>query len=270
MLLDSLVDDAAVFPPGNATMPSAVDGYLRYSGTSAVAVLGRFLCPASRLPECAADLADDIRLAVGVVADTGARGIGPALDFAARTHRLVVQAVEVALPADAKDIRTASSELVALLPVVDTYVEVPRKEGWREALDVLAEHGRYAKLRTGGAAGTVPPAAGVAAFITACIERSLPFKCTAGLHHAVRWQDPTLGWHHGFVNLLAAVHAALSDGSSGAVVDALELTRTDALLAALPQTDDERKAVRAVFHGFGSCNINDPITDLQRLGLLPS
>lgn len=269
MLIDSLVDDAAVFPPGNATMPTAVHAHLRYSGMPAAAAVGRFVCPASRLPECAAELTGDTMLAVAVVADTGARGVEPALDFAARTHRVVAEAVEITLPADAKNLRTAARELVTALPAGDTYVEVPRQEGWRDALDVLTEAGTYAKLRTGGAdASAVPPAAGVAAFVAACVERSLPFKCTAGLHHAVRWQDPTLGWHHGFVNLLAAVHAAVGGGSSSDVVDALEQTRTSELLAALPQTDDERKAVRAIFHGFGSCSVNDPVTDLQRLGLL--
>ena len=39
----------------------------------------------------------------------------------------------------------------------------------------------------------------LAEFMQGCRERKLPFKATAGLHHAVRQGDA-----HGFVNLLAA------------------------------------------------------------------
>lgn len=270
MLLDSLVDDAALFPPGSAAMPSAVHGHLRHSGTPHAAVVGRFVCPASRLPECAAELTGDTRLGVAVVADTGVRRVAAALDFAARTHRLVPQTVEIPLPADASEPTAAARDLVAAVPELPTYVEVPRVDGWRAVLDVLADSGRCAKLRTGGTTPEAfPAAAGVAAFIRGCVERELPFNCTAGLHRALRWQDPALGWNHGFVNVLAAVHAALSGASSSDLVDLLEQTRAEAALAALPQTDEEKKAVRAAWHGFGSCSVHEPVEDLQRLGLLP-
>lgn len=250
-------------------MPSAVHGHLRYSGTRHARLVGRFVCPASRLPECAAELGHEARIGVSIVADTGVAGIDAALDFAARSHKLVPQAVEVPLPADYTKLAEATRSLVDTLPDLPTYVEVPRQDGWRNVLDVLASAGRYAKLRTGGTTpDAFPPAAGVAAFIRGCVERSLPFKCTAGLHHAIRWQDSALGWNHGFVNLLGAVHAALEGASSGDLVDLLEQTNADTAVAALPQTDDEKKAVRAMCHGFGSCSIREPAEDLERLGLL--
>lgn len=270
MLFDGLIDDAAVFPPGNAAMPAAVRAHVRHAGTRYAAVVGRFLCPAVRLPECAAQVTGpDARLGVGVIAGGEPADVDAALDFAARTPALVPQAVEVALPRNVAKPGKAARRMAAALPELPSYVEVARQTGWRDALDALAESRRYAKLRTGGPTPqSIPPAAGVAAFVVGCVERSLPFKCTAGLHRAIRWQDSVLGWHHGFVNVFDAVHAALQGASSSDLVDLLEQTSYDTAVAALPQTDEEKKAVRAAFHGFGSCSIREPAEHLERLGLL--
>ena len=84
-----------------------------------------------------------------------------------------------------------------------------------------------AKFRTGGlAAELFPTPVELAAVICACRDRQLPFKLTAGLHHAVRHNDPETGFtHHGFVNILAATLAAV-DGAE--VVDVAErLAATD-------------------------------------------
>lgn len=270
MLFDALIDDAAVFPPGNAAMPAAVRAHVRHAGTRYAAVVGRFLCPAARLPECAAQVTGpDARLGVGVIAGSEPADVEAALDFVARTPALVPQAVEVALPRDVDKPGRAARRLAAVLPELPSYVEVARQTGWRDALDALAENQRYAKLRTGGPTPKhIPPAAGVAAFIAGCVERSLPFKCTAGLHRAVRWQDPALGWHHGFVNILGAVAAALRGASSDELVDVLEQTSATRAVEALPISTGEIRAVREAFHGFGSCSIVEPVEDLERLGLL--
>ena len=62
------------------------------------------------------------------------------------------------------------------------------------------------KFRTGGlAAELFPTPVELAAVICACRDRELPFKLTAGLHHALRHTDPETGFtHHGFLNVLVA------------------------------------------------------------------
>ena len=55
-LLARLVDDAALFPPGNAAMPDAVREHLAGRAGRRAGVIGLFLCTASRLPELITEL----------------------------------------------------------------------------------------------------------------------------------------------------------------------------------------------------------------------
>ena len=52
-----------------------------------------------------------------------------------------------------------------------------------------------------GSAPSSSPRPSWRATLEACVSRGVPFKCTAGLHHAVRHTDPATGFeHHGFLN----------------------------------------------------------------------
>ena len=65
----------------------------------------------------------------------------------------------------------------------------PTPAGWRRSTSVAARSCRL-KFRTGGVtADAFPTEAEVAAWIAAALDRELPFKCTAGLHNAVRHRD---------------------------------------------------------------------------------
>jgi hypothetical protein len=110
----------------------------------------------------------------------------------------------------------------------------------------------------------------LAAAVDAAVQQDLRFKLTAGLHHAVRHTDPETGFeHHGFLNVILAVHAA--EGGSGVDVAAVLAERDTALVAdSISRLDEaERGRVRARFLSFGTCSVTDPIDDLRRLGLLP-
>ena len=60
------------------------------------------------------------------------------------------------------------------------------------------------KFRTGGVeADQYPQHMTVARWITAALDRETPFKCTAGLHHALPYADEEHGaWHQGFLNVV--------------------------------------------------------------------
>ena len=144
----------------------------------------------------------------------------------------------------------------------------PATPGWLAALDEVAALELRLKFRTGGPEPhLVPSPAALAAQIEAALDRELPFKCTAGLHHAVRRVDPEGGAEHGFLNVLLATRASL-DGED--VVEVLGETDPEALLHRLDAVgDDALVRTRRWFTSFGCCGVEDPRDDLVQLGLLP-
>ena len=161
---------------------------------------------------------------------------------------------------------TATDDLETEWPI---FVELPQTDadhGWLAAADVAAEAGLRLKFRTGGLeAAAFPSAEVLAGWIDAALDRETPFKCTAGLHHAVRHTDPATGFvHHGFLNVLAATRTALDGGDVEAVLSEQD---ADALVAALPDADTLART-RRWFTSFGSCSVSDPRDDLVALGLI--
>jgi hypothetical protein len=273
-LFAGLIDDAALFPPGNAPMQVAVEDHIRHRAAWYAPLVGPFLCPASRLDELAAQVAAPMR--VRLVVDTGAGGIGPAVDTVAADDRLLLRGVEISLtpdsPADAAR-RTVSAFDAALGgPDEDepVYIEPARAPGWRDALEVIAESGYRAKLRTGGVTSdTFPSEVEVAEFVLACLDLGLPFKCTAGLHHAVRHRSSDGVEQHGFLNILAAVATCLDGGDAQAAVEVLHESKGEALAARVRELDDRRATrLRQWFTSYGSCSVREPLEDLIALDLI--
>ncbi len=277
-LFQGLFDDAAVFPPGNLPVAEAVPAHLAHRAAPYADAVGPLLCGAGRLGELAA-AADAVtgsadgtaadgtgpRLRVGLVLPGGSSELGPALTAAAP---FVVAGVELAT----RDAGEAVAALDLLLPPhVPAAVELPREllrgDGLEEVLDVLVDSPYRAKFRTGGVvAGAFPDEAELAGFLTGCAQRGLPYKCTAGLHHAVRHTDPATGFeHHGFLNVLLA--AAETDPKTAAEILA---ERSGAVLAEAVRslTDRQVKVIRNSFTAFGTCSIAEPLDDLAALGLL--
>ena len=265
-----LIDDAAVFPPGSATVPAAVEAHRGYQLAPYAELVGPLLVRASTTVEVleATRAGDD--LSVGLIADEGLSGLVEAISLLFdHDDRATLAQVEIALPAD-HDPGPATRVLLDQLAFSATaYVEVPRT-GWAEALDVLAEDGaERAKYRTGGAtAQAVPNETELAAFIAGCLDRRLAFKLTAGLHRAVR-HTTSEGWEqHGFLNVLAAVTAGLAGAAEADLVHLLA-ERSPARLAGVLASADIA-AVRRSFTSFGCCGVTDPIQDLVALGLIGS
>ncbi|MEU9073420.1 hypothetical protein [Kitasatospora sp. NPDC048538] len=270
-LFHGLFDDAAVFPPGNLPVAEAVPAHRAHRAAWYAEAVGPLLCGAGRLGELAAAVAGgaatagDPPLGVGLVLPGGSAELGPALAAAAPFR---VAGVELAT----RDAAEAVAELDRLLPPdVPAAVELPREllrgDGLDEVLDVLVDSPYRAKFRTGGVVPEAfPDEAELAAFLTGCARRGLPYKCTAGLHHAVRHTDPATGFeHHGFLNVLLA--AQETDPAAAAAVLA---ERDGAVLAKTVRelTDRQVTVIRNSFTAFGTCSIAEPLDDLAALGLL--
>jgi len=271
-LLARLIDDAALFPPGNATMPDAVRGHLEARSGPHAGLVGLFLCPASRLPDLIAELikAKPAKpVALSLVIDTGLGGVPKAVSIVeSRSELLSLRMVEMPASADVDDVWLERvSEFVPedVIRVVEPRRGAPE---WLDGVRKVAEHGCWPKIRCGGLTNEAFPSVDeVADFLAVASTLGVPFKATAGLHHAVRHVNPETGrTHHGFLNLLVATARALCGRD---VREALACTDAAALAdEAKSLSEEAAHAVRGVFASYGSCSLSEPIADMQELGLL--
>jgi hypothetical protein len=278
-LLVGLVDDAAVFPPGSATLTDAVAAHRLHRAAWYADLVGPLLVPATALWEVPALLGPDEVIEVGVIGDMPIPGL-PAV-LAQADPRLRVRQVEAAVAKRGEDPAPGLATLLSLAaairqdrPELQVYAEAPLTWGLFEALDTIAAERPAGvpvapKFRTGGlAAELFPTPVELAAVICACRDRRLPFKLTAGLHHAIRHPDPETGFtHHGFLNIVVAVLVAADGAEVIEVAEILGATDPVPLIEHVrPHRDDERP----LWRGFGSCSMTEPLDDLARLGLVVS
>ena len=274
-LLTALVDDAAVFPPGSAALADAVHAHARHRESWFAPLIGPLLLPIAALPDYAhlqAQLTECKATAIGI----GVIGEPAALDRAIPELPAATRQIESSVAKRGEDPLPGIKRIAALCRTSqkpqEWYCEVPLAWGLMSALDELADLRTEglrvaAKFRTGGlAAELFPSPAELAAVICACRDRDLPFKLTAGLHHAARHTDPETGLvHHGFLNVLVAVLAAADGGDPGELAGIL--ASTDAVPIA-GRAREQLDRPRPLWIGFGSCSVTDPVADLTGLGLL--
>ena len=271
-LVTALFDDAATFPPGDAPMPAAVRGHGDHRRSWYADLVGPFLCATSRVPQLQEALAGASGLdplAIVLVADNGVQGADQATRLLLDDDRVELVGIELALPREGDPVVFARHVLDALAFSVPTAIEIPQVAGWQDALDVLAQDGaERAKFRTGGpTAAHIPTPDRLADLVVAAVERQVPFKLTAGLHHAIRGAESTDGIaHHGFLNLLAGTALALRAGTAPEVAAVLSATDASPVLAVLAESDPT--AVRRSLTSIGTCSIADPVADLLALGML--
>ncbi len=157
------------------------------------------------------------------------------------------------------------------------YCEVSTAE-----LDDVKRAGYLAKVRTGGVKPeAIPSITAVADFIRTCADQRLAFKATAGLHHPVRAEhaltyepDAPRAVMHGFLNVFVAAALAWHGDRNLEPV----LTETDPTAFRFDDrahwrdrslsAEQVRDARTNFAHAFGSCSFEEPVRDLETLGLL--
>ena len=239
-MLDRLIDHAALFPPASMPLDGALEEDRAARESEAAGLIARFVVPARLLAELPEE-----RPALSVVLSSP--------DDATLLTGQAVEAVELALAAPLPGPADLLATHRALEPLgVEIYFELIFDDGWRNdvpaAIGAISALGARVKLRCGGT--YTPSVEQVALVIAACREAGVPFKCTAGLHHAMRRGD-----EHGFLNILAATtmpNARLQEVLAEEDFAALDLDSPD----------------RSLFTSFGSCSWREPVDDLEALGLL--
>ena len=270
-LFEGLVDDAAVFPPGNAPLEEAVRLHREHKRSGYAAFVGPLLVPASAAGDLLALAAQGDPLRVSVIGRPGT----DAADVAAAVGRLCaagtvdVVGAEVAWTPQWRDAGIDAGALT---------LEVPRGEAQVDAVADVAKDASdsvtlQAKFRTGATdTWPWPDEQELAGFIRTAIDHDLGFKLTGGLHHAVRTtvsDDPLQPEHHGLLNVLSAVRWALNGEDVDELVPLLA-ERNPAVL--VPQVTRmsvaDASIVRAFFTAYGCCRVTDPIGELTALNLI--
>jgi len=271
-LFEGLFDDAALFPPESLRMPDAVRGHAGHRLSWYADMVGPFVCNAPRLrpldhqaAQCALAPID-----VAVVVPGGIDAVAQALDIIATCERLKLAALEVPV-----GYRRIPDVLRALAPLtrrqVPVFVEIPAARVTEDAVHELNALGLRLKLRTGSTTvDAFCPESVLAAPIVLCAAERLAFKCTAGLHHAVRHRHfSTLLEHHGFLNIALAARVAASTGSVATTAAVLaERDSQEVLRRVVELSSADVTAIRALFGSFGTCSIVDPIAELTAMGLV--
>jgi len=293
-LLTSLVDYAGLFPPAQLQMRGALPQYAAHRTGPHAWLVGRFVLPLAQIEEFehvfhdlpAADRATAWPLAVlgGRSLDADARRI---VEFNKKHGDEGRQDARI----EAFDLKVHSLEDVAraadlVAEPSEVYFEIPVDADPRDRLAAVAAVGGRAKVRTGGVSAEMfPSVPDLARFLRTCAADHVPFKATAGLHHALRSAHlltpedkgaPVM--MHGFLNLLVAsvlayadrvgadlVEAVLSEESASAFVfDAGGITVHGRRLTC----EDIAVTRRRFALSYGSCSLDQPVEDLTRLGLL--
>ncbi|HEY7045527.1 MAG TPA: hypothetical protein VH419_17785 [Nocardioidaceae bacterium] len=256
LLFHDLLDDAAMFPPGNADATTALTRHLGYRSGFMDAFVGPLLVHVDRWQDVVAAHAaiGSPPLEVVVIGGTEVHGAVPGLHV-----------VGFELPAH-------GLPLPQVAPGLGVACELRADETGLSLLGAIADApGHVGKFRTGGTTpDAFPDEPTLARVVVAAALADAPMKYTAGLHHAVRFRDEESGFeHHGFLNLLAATHAALLGGTEAEVAKLLG-QRDGAVLAETVRSwsAQDVAGVRRAFVSFGCCGVEDPVRDLADLGLV--
>jgi len=286
-LLAEAIDYAGLFPPSALSMPEAVINYATYRNSNYDWMLGRFVVTAERLDEFYESAQEVIsrdtdawRLAVVAGEDINDT-LRRVKFFNEQREGAVVDTLEVRANSDSKIINTVQS-----LPAgVTAYFELPLTDQLSELVATLALHGQRAKIRTGGVTPEVfPKSTEIIKFVRACLGANVPFKATAGLHHPIRCfraltydEDSVMGTMHGFLNLFLMTGFAREGFRQMLLDDVMEEE-----FAEVFRFEDQAASWRDFSlntfqlaslrkHGiqsFGSCSFEEPVADLQKLGVL--
>jgi hypothetical protein len=289
-LLAEVIDYAGLFPPAKLSMSEAVVNYATYRNSNYSWMLGRFVAPVARLDEffnyaedaiardrdkhwrIAAVAGEDIQETIRIIKEFNYKNSGLAF----------VDVLEV----KANTVSKIENTVNALPKGVTAYFEIANKEELPELVSALAIRKQKAKIRTGGIThDQFPPARQIIRFVRTCMAANVPFKATAGLHHPIRCfrpltyePDSPSGMMHGFLNLLLMTGFARESYRVSLLEELMEeefeeVFKFDELGVSwrnqhqLNLTNLELLRQRGM-HSFGSCSFEEPIADLEALGIL--
>lgn len=293
-LMNSIIDYAGLFPPAKLDMATTVRNYARYRQGEDAWMLGRIIVPVSRLAEfeqaadnllVRSDRDEDFWMISALAAGLGEPGFTADLDAIDAFNERHGDGSAGAVMIDTIETRARNSDeiergLDAVGEGLFTFVELPIEKDCRGLIAALS--GRYggAKVRTGGVtAEAYPGTEDLAGFLVSCAAADVPFKATAGLHHAMRHQsEQPACMSHGFLNVflaaIAAWHGRASRDEVRGILDEQSpgFFRFEDDMVRFGRFEFDNDVVaqgRERFAlSFGSCSFDEPLEDLRTNRLL--
>jgi len=287
VLLRSVIDYAGTFPPAGLELADAMASYARAANGPRAAMLGRFVLPAARLDELARLMprvpkGEQTQWPLSVVVSGAASELAQVRRFESTWPDCgTIRALEFG-PQQAARIGTLVEDAAG---DVDVFVELPLDADLEAGVSAVARHGAFAKVRTGGTvASAIPAANDLVRLLRACSDAGVAFKATAGLHHALCGRHPLTydadsarAPMFGFLNVAVAAALIGAGASSNQAVEALCESSPRAFTFTDAGVDWQRRSIsvaqladtrRNFFRSFGSCAFDEPIQELEQLGLI--
>ncbi|MCE9618888.1 MAG: hypothetical protein K8R92_03150 [Planctomycetes bacterium] len=295
-LLEGVIDYAGLFPPAALPMQKTVEMFAAHRQTPERWLLSRIAVPAKRLSEfekCASPLWPKsagegnsntwrISAIVSALDDPELeRDLEQIDEFNAFYKKKGGTPVHI----EAIETKATNSEMITemmeLIPdEFEAWVEIPWEKDPRGMIAALGGFDAGAKIRTGGMKPNAHPTPeALAVFIEAAAATKAPMKATAGLHHPVRHMAKSVGCEQfGFFNVVV-----------GACLRYHEMAKGEKLVQVLVEADEKQfkfgpeglkykdyklslkqiqEARKKFFRAIGSCSFEEPVEELNRLGLI--
>lgn len=300
LLLTNVIDYAGLFPPAKLPFDKALPNYLEYLQSENRWMIAKFVLPFALVDQLNS-YSDQFRknkepVEFSILGRGGSHisSFTSNLEEELQTLEKIKERehvdfpmMEIKVPNSLFEQETAEelinqvqtvTEDTTLKPTI--YLETPFSNGWKNVLHQLGKEvsnteNIHLKVRTGGVeASLIPSPEQLSDFITIAKSHRAPFKATAGLHHPFRHFSPSVkAKMHGFLNVLVGCSLDLD---RPALIEILRDENPDHFVftpTSVVWKDKElvfeqiKEARRNVIHSFGSCNFEEPIEDLIKLGL---
>lgn len=307
-LMNKIVDYAGIFPPGNLPLKQAITNYRNYLEGNDVWMLRSFVLPIAKLSELEkymdlfstdkklklslvvskSDSAEDFDGVCQVDTNKAKKFLDEYVD------KVSVESLEIPLP----QVNITKNMIKNVSHLAERFntqafceMSKPLSDDWIEqmkgAMERINEFNRKNpkskigyKLRTGGIkAHLFPSTEQVAYTLTESVERGIPIKFTAGLHHPVRmYRDEVDTKMHGFLNVfMGYIFQASYKWNVEEVKEILkdedernfQFSNRELKWKNFNVSINEIKMIRtSLLNSFGSCSFDDPREDLRDLNMM--